>query len=66
MMSMTLKEKTLSKLKPEVYLIHGIFDFKNKKLIYVSLDEEEVELKYELEDYNDEDYDTITVGIMVD
>ena len=61
-----IKQTILKKLQPEVYLIHGIFDFKNKKLIYVSLDEEEVELKYELEDYNDEDYDTITVGIMVD
>ena len=59
------KKQTLDHLEPEVYLIYGIFDFKNKKLIYVSLDEEEVELKFELEDY-DEDYDIITVSIMVE
>ena len=60
------KKTILKKLQPEVYQIYGIFDFKNKKLIYVSLDEEEVELKFELEDYNDDDYDIITVSIMVE
>jgi len=59
------KKTVLKKLRPSVYLIYGIFDFKNEKLIYVSLDQEEVELKFELEDYSDEDYDIITVKIMV-
>ena len=58
------KKAILKKLQPEVYLIYGIFDFKNKKLIYVSLDEEEVDLKFELEDY-DEYYDIVTVNMMV-
>ena len=60
------KKTVLKKLQPSVYLIYGIFDFKNKKLIYVSLDQEEVELKFELEDYNEDDYDIINVKIMVD
>ena len=61
------KKKTiLKKLQPEVYTIYGIFDFTRKKLVYVTLDEEEVELKFELEDYSDEEYDIITVKIMLD
>jgi hypothetical protein len=61
------KKKTiLNKLHPEVYLIYGIFDFKRKKLIYVSLEEEDVELKFDLEDYDDKDYDIITFKTMVD
>lgn len=60
------KKTILKKLRPEVYLIYGIFDFKNKKLIYVSLDQEEVELKFELEDYSEDDYDIINVKLMIE
>jgi len=60
------KKKTiLKKLQPEVYQIYGIFDFKNRKLIYVSLNEEDVELNFEMEGYDTNDYDIIAVGIMV-
>ena len=59
------KQSVLKELQPEVYLIYGIFDFKRKKLVYVSLDEEEVELKFDVEDYDEDDYDVITVKIMV-
>ena len=59
------KASVLKKLQPEVYLIYGIFDFKRQKLIYVSLDKEEVELKFDVEDYDEDDYDIITVKIMV-
>jgi hypothetical protein len=59
------KKTILEKLQPKVYPIYGIFDFKNKKLVYVSLDEEEVDFKFELE-YYDDDYDIITVSIMVE
>lgn len=56
------KKNILKKLQPAVYLIHGIFDFKNKKLVYVSLDPEEVDLKFDLENYDD-NYDLIEINI---
>ena len=59
------KQSVLKQLQPEVYLIYGIFDFKRKKLVYVSLDAEEVDLKFDVEDYNEAEFDTITVKIMV-
>jgi len=59
------KDLVLKALQPTVYVIHGIFDFKNKQLVYVSLDEEEVELKFEVEGYDPDQYDFIAVKIML-
>ncbi len=59
------KEFVLKALQPTVYVIHGIFDFKNKQLVYVSLDEEDVELKYDVEGYDPGQYDFIAVKIML-
>jgi hypothetical protein len=58
------KSKILNELHPETYQIYGIFDFKTKKLTYVSLDYEEVELQFELGDYS-EDTDIICFTTMV-
>lgn len=60
------KKAILKKLQSKVYLIYGIFDFKNEELIYISLDEADVELKFDLEGYDDEDFGVITVKIMVE
>lgn len=48
------KKQILKKLQPKVYQIYGIFDFKTKELIYVSLDYDEVELQFEMGDYGEE------------
>ena len=58
------KEKVLCKLKPKVYQIYGIFNFKTDELIYVSLDYDEVELQFEMDDYG-EDADIICFTVMV-
>lgn len=58
------KQQTLNKLRPKVYQIYGIFNFKTKELVFISLDEEEVELKFDLEDYND-DYDIVKFPVAI-
>ena len=39
--------------KPKIYQIYGIFNFKKKKMLYVSLDLEQTELEFGLGDYDD-------------
>jgi len=58
-MSRKSKKKILEKIKPKDYLVYGIFDFEKKELIYIHLDEEQVELEYELSNYNSERYDIV-------
>lgn len=58
------KEHILKKLRPKTYQIYGIFDFTAKKLVYVSMDYDEVELQFELADY-DEGFDIIKFDVMV-
>jgi hypothetical protein len=58
------KQQVLKKLRPKTYQIYGIFDFNTKELVYVSLDYEEVELQFELENYG-EGYDIIKFAVMV-
>jgi len=58
------KEHILKELRPKTYQIYGVFDFTSKKLVYVSMDYDEVELHFELEDYDD-GFDIITFDVMV-
>ena len=58
------KEHILKELRPKTYHIYGIFDFTAKNLVYVSMDYEEVELQFELADY-DEGFDIIQFNVMV-
>jgi len=58
------KPRVLKKLHPKTYQIYGIFDFSKKKLIYVSLDYDEIELQFELGDYGD-NFDIISFTVMV-
>ena len=58
------KDQVLKKLRPKLYQIYGIFDFKTKELIYVSLDYDEVELQFEMDDYG-EDADIICFTTLV-
>jgi hypothetical protein len=58
------KQKILKKLRPKTYQIYGIFDFNAKELVYVSLDYDEVELRFEMEGRG-EGYDIIQFDVMV-
>ena len=58
------KQDALKKLRPKIYYIYGIFDFTKRELIYVSLDEEEVELQFDLGNYG-EDFDIVCFKTMV-
>lgn len=62
-MSRKSKKKALEKIKPKDYLVYGIFDFQKKELIYIHLDEEQVELEFELSDYDQERYDIVEFHI---
>lgn len=50
-------------LKPSTYKIYGIYDFQEKRLVYVHLDEEQVELEFDLEDYDGERYDVVSFEV---
>ena len=58
------KRQTLKELKPRIYKIYGIFNFKTKELVSVGLNQEEVELRFDLEDY-DENYDVVSFDIAI-
>lgn len=53
------KEKLLEKIKPRDYHIYGIFDFKKKRLVYIHLDREQVDLEFELSGYNPSQFDVV-------
>lgn len=57
------KKAQLKKLKPSLYKIYGIFDFTEKKLVFVHLDLEKVELEFDLEDYDGERYDVVEFDV---
>ena len=57
------KRKVLKNLKASTYKIYGIFDFQEKKLVYVHLDEEQVELEFDLSDYDSDRYDVVSFDI---
>lgn len=62
---MDSKQTVLNKLRPKTYLIYGIFDFREERLVYVSLDQEEAELHYDLEDYDELVFDLIAFKVVV-
>jgi hypothetical protein len=49
--------------KPKIYHIYGVFDYKTNTLMSVSLKQEEVELEYDLEGYDEERYDIISFEV---
>jgi len=57
------KKDLLDKIKPRDYRIYGIFDFQKKQLIYIHLDEEQVELEFELSGYDEERYDIVEFNV---
>lgn len=59
------KKKELEDKDPEQYMVYGIFDFNQKKLIYVSLDLKSVELEFELEGYDYNQYDIVEFSVIL-
>lgn len=59
------KKRQLNKLKPNQYRIYGIFDFDKKKLIYVNMSEEEVELEFDLVGYDEDRYDIVQFDVIL-
>jgi hypothetical protein len=57
------KEELLGKIKPKDYLIYGIFDFEKKTLVYVHMDEEQVELEFALSNYDEDRFDIVEFQI---
>lgn len=57
------KKKVLEKIKPKDYRIYGIFDFETKSLVYVHLNEDQVDLEYELSGYDDSRYDIVEFDV---
>jgi hypothetical protein len=57
------KKAILKSLKPSTYKIYGIFDFQEKRLVYVHLDVEQVELEFDLEDYDGDRFDVVSFEV---
>lgn len=58
------KRQALKQLQTRIYKIYGIFNFKTKELVSVGLSQDEVELRFDLEDY-DENYDVVSFDIAI-
>jgi hypothetical protein len=57
------KRRVLKDLKASTYKIYGIFDFEEKKLVYVHMDLEQVELEFDLTGYDSDRYDVVSFDV---
>lgn len=57
------KQPPRQQRKPKKYQIYGIFNFKTKRLIYVNMDLEQIELEYGLGDYDEESCDIVSFEV---
>lgn len=57
------KRNALKSLNALTYKIYGIFDFKEKSLVYVHMDLEQVELEFDLTGYDSERYDVVSFDV---
>lgn len=64
-MSKQQKKQQLQKLKPRKYRIYGIFNFKDRKIVYVDLDLDKIEFEFDLEGYDPETHDIVSFDIML-
>jgi hypothetical protein len=58
------KDKRMVKVKPKRYRIYGIFNFKTRKLVYVSLSLDLVEFEFGLGEYG-ENCGTVSTDIIL-
>lgn len=59
------KKSKLKKVIPKKYRIYGIFDFKSEKLIDVSMDKEELELKFDIDGLDDNQFGVVLFDVIL-
>jgi hypothetical protein len=59
------KAQPSRRIKGKTSNIYGIFDYKTNTLLSVNLSQEEIELEYDLEGYDEERYDIINFKVMM-
>ena len=64
-MTQPKKKKLLETVKPKKYRIYGIFDFQTKKLLYINLDAEMVDLEFKLSGYDEDRYDIVEFDVLL-
>jgi hypothetical protein len=57
-----MKKKT--KISPDIHQIYGIYDFQEKKLIYVDMKLENAELEFDIQDY-DNRYGVVEFSVLL-
>lgn len=65
-MGKNIKNIQLGKLKPKRYRIYGIFNFKTNRLIHASMDQEIVELEFDMSDYDSDVFDIVSFDVLLD
>lgn len=58
------KKKSLSN-KPAEYIIYGIFNFEQGKLVYINLDLDKVELEFDISGYEEEEFSIVEFKVML-
>ena len=59
------KIKKLTKVKPKTYKIYGIFNFEKEELVHVGMKLDDVLLEYDLEGYDEKEFDVIFFETMI-
>ncbi len=59
------QSKLLKKIKGQTHSIYGIFDFKLGILISVNIDQESLELEYDLQNYNEDRFKIVTFEVIL-
>lgn len=59
------RSEQLGKIRLKRYRVYGIFDFENERLVYVGLDIESVQLEYDIEEYNEEQFDIVSFDVLL-
>lgn len=59
------KKQQLEVLKPRKYRIYGIFNFVERKLVYVDLDMDKVVFEFDLEGYDEENFGIVSFFVML-
>lgn len=65
MHSTNKQKRMLKELKSKAHHIYGIFDFLESKLIAVNIDQEDLELEYDLADYDEERFKVVSFDVVL-
>ena len=49
-----------------IFRVYGVWSYKEKELVFISLTIEESELKYDIEEYDEDDYALIEFDVVID